>query len=300
MLQTDLNTLLSFQDDLTDEEIACFASHLDHTLKEEGYEIAFQCAMDQIHQFPTCEKLIYTTIFYLDGARFLHGVPDPDAYTEKLMPFYESMSHSQTPEIRDAALTMCISYHRNRKNFAKAEELINTLPPSRIDREEQLAILYTQQENYEQALRLWEHRVLLSTTNIQTSLINLMDIAMQQGREQDAQFCAEVYEQVSSLLHMTKWTPYIAKLQLATQNKNPKACLEVLHKVLPTLTEPWEPQTSPLYHALDGGDVSTIAQSLHRRILDDLEHSQEFAFFRDSPEYQQLRPLLNEAIHTDE
>lgn len=165
VLQTDLNTLLSFQDDLTDEEIARFSSHLEHTLKEGGYEIAFQCAMDQIHQFPTCERLIYTTIFYLDGARFLHGVPDPDAYKEKLMPFYESLSHSQTPEIRDAALTMCIAYHRNRKDFAKAEGLISALPSSRIDKEEQLAILHTQQGNYKQALRLWEHRVLLSTTN---------------------------------------------------------------------------------------------------------------------------------------
>ena len=298
VLQTDLNTLLSFQDDLTDEEIARFSSHLEHTLKEGGYEIAFQCAMDQIHQFPTCERLIYTTIFYLDGARFLHGVPDPDAYTEKLMPFYESLSHSQTPEIRDAALTMCIAYHRNRKDFAKAEELISALPSSRIDKEEQLAILHTQQGNYEQALRLWEHRVLLSTTNVQTALMNLMDIAIEQGREPDAQYCAEVYEQVSSLLHMTKWTPYIAKLQLAIRNRNPKACLEVLRKVLPALTEPWEPQTSPLYHALDGGDVSTIAQSLRRRILDDLEHSEEFSFFRDSPEYQQLRPLLSETIYT--
>lgn len=294
VLQTDLNTLLSFQDDLTDEEIARFASQLDHTLNEEGYEIAFQCAMDQIHQFPTCEKLIYTTIFYLDGARFLHGVPDPDSYTEKLMPFYEAMSHSQTPEIRDAALTMCISYHRNRKEFAKAEELINALPSSRIDKEEQLAILHTQQGNYEKALPLWEHRVLLGATNIQTSLMNLMEIAIQQGREQDARFCAEVYEQVSDLLHTTTWTPYIAKFQLATRSKNAKACLETLRILLPALTKPWEPQTSPLYHALGGGDVSTIAQSLHRRILDDLEHSEEFAFFRNSPEYQQLPPLLTQ------
>lgn len=80
----------------------------------------------------------------------------------------------------------------------------------------------------------------------------------------------KVYEQVSNLLHMAKWTSYLAKLQPATRNKNPKACLEVLRKVLPALTEPWDPQTAPLYHALDGGNVSTIAQSLHRRFLDDL------------------------------
>ena len=257
---------------------------------EEGYEAAFQHAMDQIHQYPTCEKLIYTTIFYLDGARFLHGVPDPDAYTDRLLPFYESMSHSQTPEIRDAALTMCISYHRNRKDFAQAEELIQSIPSSTIDKEEQLAILYTQQEKYEQALPLWERRILHSATHIQTVLMNLMDIALKEGRDEDAQSCAQVYEQVSGLLHMTQWTPYIARLQLAILKKDRTGCLEVLSKVLPALTQPWEPQKSPIYRTLNGGDVTAIAQQL--RILDDLEHSEEFAFFRDSPEYEQLRPLL--------
>ena len=38
--------------------------------------------------------------------------------------------------------------------------------------------------------------------------------------------------------------------------------------------------------------MTAIAQQLRSRILDDLEHSEEFAFFRDSPEYEQLRPLL--------
>lgn len=292
VLRTDLNTLLSFQEDLTDEEIARFAGELDRMATQEGYEAAFQHAMDQIHQYPTCEKLIYTTIFYLDGARFLHGVPNPDAYTDRLIPFYESMSHSQTPEIRDAALTMCISYHRNRKDFAQAEELIQSIPSSTIDKEEQLAILYTQQEKYEQALPLWERRILHSATHIQTALMNLMDIALKEGRDEDAQSCAQVYEQVSGLLHMTQWTPYIARLQLAILKKDRTGCLEVLSKVLPALTQPWEPQKSPIYRTLNGGDVTAIAQQLRSRILDDLEHSEEFAFFRGSPEYEQLRPLL--------
>lgn len=177
VLRTDLNTLLSFQEELSDEEIAHFLEELDRVISQESYDAAFQRAMDQIHQYPTCEKLIYTAIFYLDGARFLHGVPNPDAYTDRLIPFYESMSHSQTPEIRDAALAMCIAYHRNRKDFTRAEELINTIPSTRIDKEEQLATLYTQQEKWEDAQRLWERRILQSATELQTALIHLMEIA---------------------------------------------------------------------------------------------------------------------------
>ena len=104
VLHTDLNTLLSFQENLTAEEIARFTNNLDKIIREEGYEAAFQRGMDEIHQYPNCEALMYPVIFYLDGARFLHGVPNPDDYTAPLVAFYETLSPSQTPEIRDAPL----------------------------------------------------------------------------------------------------------------------------------------------------------------------------------------------------
>ena len=50
-----------------------------------------------------------------------------------------------------SAVGMLISYARNRGEFSKAEELIQTLPDSPIDKEEQLAILYQRQGKYEQA-----------------------------------------------------------------------------------------------------------------------------------------------------
>ena len=300
VLHTDLNTLLSFQEDLTAEEIARFTSGLEQLICKEGYEAAFQTAMEEIHQYPNCEALIYPVIFYLDGARFLHGVPNPDDYTERLMPFYEAMSHSQTPEIRDAALTMCIAYHRNRKEFDRAEELINTIPSTRIDKEEQLATLYTQQEKWDDAQRLWEHRILQSATELQTALLHLMEIAEKEKRPQDAQFCADTYQQVSSLLHVTQWIPYTAKFQLASLRKDKAACLSALSHILPVLKEPWSPQECPLYRHMGNGDLTALAQSLYGRITEDLEHSEEFAFFRGSSEYEQLRSLLREISDRDQ
>lgn len=300
VLHTDLNTLLSFREDLTAEEITRFTDDLDRLVHEEGYEAAFQRGMDEIHQYPNCEALIYSAIFYLDGARFLYGVSNSDDYTERLMPFYETMSHSQTPEIRDAALTMCIAYHRNRKDFAQVEELINAIPSAHIDKEEQLASLYTQQEKWEDAQRLWEHRILQSATELQTALIHLMEIAEKEGRPQDAQFCADTYQQVSSLLHVTQWIPYTAKFQLASLRKDRAACLSALSHILPVLKKPWNPQACSLYRHMEDGDLTALARSLYDRITEDLEHSDEFAFFRGSPEYEQLRPLLQETAGANE
>ena len=157
-----------------------------------------------------------------------------------------------------------------------------------------MATLYTQQEKWEDAQRLWEHRILQSATELQTALIHLMEIAEKEGRSQDAQFCADTYQQVSSLLHVTQWIPYTAKFQLASLRQDRAACLSALRHILPVLKGPWTPQTCPLYRHMGDGNLTALAQSLYDRITDDLEHSEEFAFFRGSPEYEQLRPLLRE------
>lgn len=48
-----------------------FIDEIDKMLQEQGYEIAFQKAIDKIHEYPTCDTLIYSVILYLEGALFL-------------------------------------------------------------------------------------------------------------------------------------------------------------------------------------------------------------------------------------
>ena len=57
LLKTDLNTLMSFQDDLSDVEIVDFVNELDQAVREKGYDTAFKMGIDKIHEYPACESL---------------------------------------------------------------------------------------------------------------------------------------------------------------------------------------------------------------------------------------------------
>ena len=48
---------------------------------------------------------------------------------------------------------MLISYNRKIKNYSKAEEFINAYPFTSVDKEEQLAILYTEQAKFLDTLK---------------------------------------------------------------------------------------------------------------------------------------------------
>ena len=60
LLGTDLNTLLSFRETLTDTEITSFVNGLDETAQRQGYGAAFQAACGKLREFPSC-CLLYTS-----------------------------------------------------------------------------------------------------------------------------------------------------------------------------------------------------------------------------------------------
>ena len=288
LLKIDLNTLMSFHDDLTDIEIENFVNDLDKVVQEEGYQTAFQQAIDKIHEYPTCDRLIYSAILYLEGALTLYNVSAIEQYQERYETFYKRLATSEIPEIRDTSTSMLISYARNRGDFSKAEELINLLPFSIIDKEEQLAILYQRQERYQDAAKLWEHRVLKGVTEIQTALINMLEIALQEKRENDAVFLADMYEDVTCQFCFPEWMCYNAHLHLALVNKDKVRSLLILQKMLPAMKKEWDTQNCRLYRNADGSDSTWLSSKLVKTITDELANNEEYAFLRDGSEFEEL------------
>lgn len=294
LLKIDLNTLMSFHDDLTDIEIENFVNEVDKTVKEQDYDTAFQKAINKIHEYPNCEKLIYSVILYLEGALILYNVSEIEQYREMYETFYKRLATSEIPEIRDTATSMLISYARNRGDFSKAEELINSLPFSTIDKEEQLAVLYQQQERYEDAEKIWEHRVLKSVTEIQTALANMLEIALQEKRENDADFFADIYEVVIRRFCFPEWMCYNAHLQLALVKKDKGRSLSILQKMLPAMKKEWNLQNYQLYRNANGSGSTLFSSKLAKIITDELASNEAYAFLRDGSEFEELIAQLKD------
>ena len=57
LLDTDLNTLLSFQDDLTEQEVALFLNQVSQTIRQQNFAAGYAMAMEKLKEFPTCDLL---------------------------------------------------------------------------------------------------------------------------------------------------------------------------------------------------------------------------------------------------
>ena len=179
-------------------------------------------------------------------------------------------------------------------DFAKAEELINALPFSAIDKEEQLGILYQRQERYQDAEKIWEHRVIKGVAELQRDLINMLEIALQEKRDKDAEFLADLQESLNRQFYFPEWMCYNAHLQLALVKKDKDESLSILQKMLPSMKKEWKIQSSPLYRNADGNDSTWLSGRLAKTFADEIANNEEYAFLREGSELEELLAQLED------
>lgn len=156
LLQTDANTLLSFEADLDEETNLAIQREVDRLVREEGYVEGFAYAQEQLRLYPASDELAIVLTQYLDGALTLFQVEDPDRYRPALDKAYERLSQSALPEAREQACGMLIARAMQDGRYEDAQHLLDTIHQPQIDKEERQAILLMRQGRDEEAARRWE------------------------------------------------------------------------------------------------------------------------------------------------
>ncbi len=288
LLQTDLNDLLSFNEDLTDIEINNFANELDTIVREQGYATAYEIAMKKISEYPTCEKLIVAIAPYLDGALHMYGVTECEQYKVKLETLYKRIQKSEVPQIRELAISMLIARNMERENYEVAEEMINSLYPTTVDKDMQLAILYKKQGKNIEAIKLWQHKILKASSEIQTALMWLMDIAVKENHTEKADFLAEQYYSFTQQFSPVDWIAYSAKLELSVKRKDGDSCINVLKKMLSAMDGKKDSTNCPLYDQISKDISSTFTQRFLIHIKRELQTSSEYDFLRGNKVFEDI------------
>lgn len=294
-LHIDLNTLLSFQEDLTPSEVAAFLNDLSILIKKEGFEIGWQTAMQKILEFPNCCNLLLSTALALGGALLLYPPKQDADYEVQLEQLFVRASKSSDFSIRSQAESMLISKYMERKEFDRAQALLNQLPDKLLPDKQLLQInLYYQQRDYKKAAELSERKILSAVSELQPSLSTLTNIALEENREEDAAFIADISKSTARLYGLWEYGSYTAHIELYLAQKNTKKFLEALAQILNAALSPWDLSASPLYrHIKHRGNLNTLGNEACRSLISAIEKNANGAFdFLEGNE--ELAKLLKE------
>lgn len=290
LLKTDLNTLLSFKEDLSEIEIKHISTDIYTLMKEEGYEAGFQVAVKKIQEYPSCELLICALSVSLNSALSIFTVSDKRHYQKTLIQMVGRISKSENQELRNEAISLMITLYCDCGDYEKAEELIKGLPVSSPDQRSMLAKLYMSLGRYADAAELFEGKLFEASVDMQSFLLGMTQAALQEDRIEDAQYYADLYEKVTLDFEIMNCTSATAQLEVAVKQKDREKCLALLQNLLNATQCKWDIQHSRLYRhlRLSNAQVETFSFDLLPTIVEELKTSPELSFLHDSAEYKKL------------
>lgn len=246
LLDTDLNTLLSFQEDLSDREIALFLNELSELSEKEGVETLYVRALN-----------------------------------------------SSDSAIQNQAKAMLISRYMGRKEYERAQELLNSLPEQDFFDKKQIQVnLLIELGKLGEAAKAAEEKLLSATNEIHATLMSLMEIAIKEDRIDDAEYIANVSKKGADLFDLWEYNSYVAHFQLYLVTKQRKKVLKILVSMLKSLTHKWEINQSPLYRHIKTKEVDkTFGPKMQKTLIDSLRHDEDSTYWREN---QELEKVLEE------
>lgn len=157
LLQVDLNTLLCFNKELTEQEINCFSNEIVETISQEGLDTGFELAVEKVLEYPNCAALLHSLAVLLDGSLIMSELlpEEKEHYQEQIISWYERAADCDNEKVKNNAVFMLTSKYIAQEEYEKAQNLIDSLPEkSAIDKRILQANLFSTNIRQQKRLRL--------------------------------------------------------------------------------------------------------------------------------------------------
>lgn len=303
LLDTDLNTLLSFKEDLTEQEIGYFLNELVSLAANHDLSDIYNMAMDKIHEYPNCDSLLLNTALTLEGIFIMYPNKNiPSNYYEETEQLYERAAKSCQSKISNQAKSMLISKYISRQDYEQAEQLLEELPDiNNYCNKKQLQInLYKKQGELEKAIQLTEEKIYFEVNDLYMTLDTLMEMKLEKTLIGEAKEIADKLVQLTNLFDLWEYNLYLPKFQLSVAEQDVQTCIQILEKMLPAMLTKWNFSDSFLYqhikvyqHIKENKEARTMGQIMIPNFIHDIENPDchECEFLRES---QDFRIFLND------
>lgn len=267
-LGVDLNTLLSFQEDLTEQEIGEFLCRLHEEGRQRGCAAAFALAEEKLREFPGSDRLAYSAAGLLAGIVALYPGGDEaerTAWQGKIDALYDRVLHSADARLREWAAYTAANRCMGRGELDRAEELLSGLSDTHRSKREALASLRRKQGRTEEGWTLLERELFDRAHAIESILLTMADWAMDENDRDRAQGLTD------------------------TAERDGTRALALLERLFCSLTAPWDLSGSLLYRHLNTKeDAGEGRGALIPCLLEQIEADPDCAFLRELPEYAGL------------
>lgn len=289
LLDISLDTLLSYQEELSQEEINALIYELDGKLKKDSYDTAFQWAKEKINQYPNCELLIWQMAVVLDANRLVKDVSDQEQYEEYIKKCYIRALESRDETIRYSAADSMFGFCLRKEQYEEAEEYLKYFSIENPERKRKQALLYSKTNRNIEAYRAYEELLFSGCQMMRGVLNDIYMLAMEENDWEKADFLVGKQKQMSYAFDMGEYHAVSAGLELATAKQDVEETLKIMQTMLENIEGIYPYFTSPLYEHMAWKEPRPeFLEELRQGLIKCFQDEETFGYLKDDIRWKKL------------
>lgn len=289
LLDITPDTLLSFQEELTDGEIDSLIRELGCRLKTESYEDVFRWAKARLATYPNCDRLLWQMTAVLDAKRLMEGIPDAEKYEEYLTACYVRLLESGDEDIRRNAADSLFTHSFRKGEYEKAEEYLACFSDQNPEKKRKQGMIYSRTGRIREAYQAYEELLYSGFQMMNLVLHDIYALALGNGEREKAHMLVKKQQALARVFDMGEYHATSCALELAVEEQDAEAALELMEKMLSCVDQIYAFCDSPLYEhmAFRKAGEEALAK-MRENLLRCFRDEEMFGFLKEEGRWQEL------------
>lgn len=289
LLGITVDELVSFKEELTQDEINDFICQLDRRLKDEPFDQVFSWARKRLEEYPNCLMLMWQTAVVLNARLLFYETEDCDKYEDYINSCYVRALESGDQDIRLKAADSLYGFWLRKEDYEKAQLYLAYMSDQNPEKKRKQAEIYRKTGQVQEAYRAYE-RLLFSTYGSLSLVLNSMYLlAMENGDREKAHMLVEKQGQAARLFDMGRYHEISPGLDLAAAGKDQQATIEIMEEMLETVEGLCSYSHSPLYEHMTFKEVrKEFLKEVRENLLKNFQDEEAFGYMRENRKWREL------------
>ena len=270
LLGITTDTLLSFRDSLSSEEIAAFVKKLDQDLETREYAEVFTEAKKTLEEYPNCDQLIWQTAVIFQARRNIDQIRDKEKYDDIIYGWLERCLQSEDGNIRKEAAGSLFYAYLQKEEYEKAP------------------VVFSKTGKKQEAYRAYEELLFTNYQFISLVLNDLRILYMEDGNHEMAWKLVDVQNQAARAFEMGRYNEVSTGLDVAAWEKDVSKTADIMRQILDALDHIGDFSQSSLYQhmifkEMDPGFADRLRKSLVGGMRDE-----SFSYMRGNELWEEI------------
>lgn len=289
LLHISLDTLLSYQEDLSDAEISNIVKEVDRRFKENCYEEVFLWVKEKIETYPNCKMLIWQLATIMDAQRIFHNVSDSEKYETYILSCYERVLESEDENIRNCAADSLFGYYMRKEQYEKAQSFLSYYSEQNPERKRKQAMLYSQMGRVEEAYKAYEELLFSGYQMLSMVMNGIYTLAMQDDNLDKAREMVKKQQELAHLFEMGTYYEVSCRLELAVKEKDADAVIEIVRKMLESIEKIGSFVDADLYeHMTFKKSDENFAKGVRENLIKQFQEDEVFEFLKGDIRWEKM------------